>query len=42
MESYAPGETFKVDSAIVEVINDYVIFVICDSLEDARKAVEKL
>ena len=42
MQSYAPGETFKVDSAIIEEKNGYVIFVICDNLEDARKLVEKL
>ncbi|MBQ1468997.1 MAG: DUF4358 domain-containing protein [Solobacterium sp.] len=42
MQSYAPGETFKVDSAIIEEKNGYVIFVICDNLEDARKIVEKL
>ncbi|MBQ6221136.1 MAG: DUF4358 domain-containing protein [Solobacterium sp.] len=42
MQSYAPGETFKVDSAIIEEKNGFVIFVICDNLEDARKIVEKL
>ena len=32
MQSYAPGETFKVDSAIIEEKNGFVIFVICDNL----------